>query len=61
MVGCCPLRICLWDPFQMAELYGLYIQVSIMNHIQVLGAHPPSSLPETNNKFAPEKIFHPKR
>ena len=36
-----PLRIGLWDPFQMAELLWL-LNGGDPNHLHPLGAHPPS-------------------
>ena len=32
MVSCCPLRIGLWDPFQMAKIHGLYMGVILTTY-----------------------------
>ena len=46
-----PLRIGLQDPFQIAELHGLWMGVFLTTAHQVLGAHPPSSWPNPNSHF----------
>ena len=42
MVSFRPLRIGLWDPFQMAEIHGEYKRGDPNLSLQVLGAHPPN-------------------
>ena len=51
----------MWDPLQMAELHGLYMGVILTTYKS--WDDPPSTLPETNSKFAPDnrpsqKEFH---
>ena len=54
-----PLRIGLWDPFQME--FPLLINGGYDHHLQVMGAHPPSNQRTSlgfSSVAAPDRVLH---